>query len=182
MPTSTWNFTVSRRHPAIRYAIHRPELCVEHGRTGGVGDAAATDQIQANIAEAHAYYDALVSTEVATGEPMNPRGALIGFFIDRFREKGKWDYKSNYANGTEDQRLARVFGNFNFGAVLESFGLDYTVTQSAAGATQILICGTGGSCGTGVPFISAPFGDQAVDSVDIMKGSIYAYREIHGCR
>lgn len=65
---------------------------------------------------------------------------------------------------------ARVFGNFDFGAVLESFGFGYHFMQSAAGTAQIGICLSGKACGTGIPFLKYPFGDQIEDAVDVKRG------------
>jgi hypothetical protein len=66
--------------------------------------------------------------------------------------------------------------------VLQSFDFDYKFTQSAAGTAQIAICILGGSCGTGIPFLKYPFGDQTVDAMDIKKGFDYEAKERSGCK
>ena len=113
----------------------------------------STNQIQQNMNEAHAFYDRVIAK---VPEMVLP--ALVGFFTSKFMEGGPWDYKAQYRTGTPDRRNARVFRNFNFGAVLQSFDFSYYETQSIAGSAQIAICasklGRDGSCGTGIPWMT----------------------------
>jgi hypothetical protein len=137
----------------------------------------SADQLQKNIDEAHDFY----FTELRTN-PEGASGALMGYFTGKFQPGGSWDYKNNYQNGTDDQRRARIFGNFNYGAVLQSFGFSLTFTQSTAGVAQIAICAFGGACGSGLPFLTYPYGDQAVDQEDIKKGYEYGAAKQLACR
>jgi hypothetical protein len=134
------------------------------------------DQVQKNITTAQDLYNGLLATD-----PEDALPALFGFFVGKFAPGGDWDYKKNYPSGTQDQSSARIFGNFDFGAVLQSFDFSYTFTQSAAGVAQIAICVTGGACGTGIPGLAYPFGDQVTDAVDIKKGFDYEAAERTGC-
>ena len=143
------------------------------------------DQIRANIAQAHDIYDG-----VMTSNPEGALPALFGFFIAQFAPGGAWDYKDlpQYRDGPEHD-LARDFGNFNFGAILRSFGFSYYFTQNAAGAAQVGICaktlltGNGsGSCGVGVPGLVFPYQDQISDAVLIQNGYSYEkWIELHPC-
>jgi RHS repeat-associated protein len=133
-------------------------------------------QIQENVNAAHAFFNTAMRAD-----PETALNSLLGFFAGKFLPNGDWDYKKNYAAGTEDQRNARIFGNFDFGAVLESFGFSYTFTQNAAGLAQVAICVTGGSCGTGFPLLSFPYGDQKIDAADIKKGYDYQKAKDGGC-
>lgn len=108
--------------------------------------------------------------------------ALFGFLTGQFAPGGAWDYKKNYPKGTGDQENARAFGNFDFGAVLESFGFSYFFTQNAAGIAQIGICLSGGACGTGIPGVQYPYGDQISDAADVKKGFNYEAAKQAGCK
>jgi RHS repeat-associated protein len=101
---------------------------------------------------------------------------MVQFFRDNFRVGGPWDFKENYADPTTHD-VAKNFGNFAFGAVMQSFGLSYRVAQSAAGLYQIYLCQSGGACGAGTLF-TYPFGDQANDAAMIQKG--YLYQSLQG--
>jgi hypothetical protein len=105
---------------------------------------------------------------------------LFGFFAGKFAPGGDWDYKKNYADGTADHELAKWFGNFNFGAVLESLDFSYKFTRSAVGLAQNAICAGGGYCGEGTPFIRYPYGDSIDDARDIKRGYDYEEAKRHG--
>jgi RHS repeat-associated protein len=139
-----------------------------------------TDQIQQNIDTTQGFYGAMQ----ASMPPDAAFPALLGFLAGKFAPGGDWDYKSKYNSQTQSQdyKNATVLGNFDFGAVLQSFDFDYKFTQSAAGTAQIAICILGGSCGTGIPFLKYPFGDQTVDAMDIKKGFDYEAKERSGCK
>jgi hypothetical protein len=76
------------------------------------------------------------------------------------------------------------FGNFNFGAVCAGIGDSLLTCQSGAGAAHILRFAAltvisvftqqnpqyGGK---GIPFLSAPYGDQPADSAMIAAGWAY---------
>jgi RHS repeat-associated protein len=128
------------------------------------------DQIEKNVKEAHDFYNGLLANP-QTAEGAFP--ALLGFFVGKFSPGGDWDYKKNYQPGTSERARAQDFGNFNFGAVLESFGFSYYFTQNAAGAAQVAICVAGGACGSGIPGLLYPFGDQVADAVIIKWGFDY---------
>jgi hypothetical protein len=135
-----------------------------------------SNQVLANINEAHQFYDSQQT------DPNAALTALVGFFIGKFSPGGDWDYKKNYAGDSSQQESAKVFGNFNFGAVLASFGATYTFTQNAAGVAQLGICLTGGSCGMGAPLVVFPYGDQIDDATSIEQGFNYGTKVTSGCR
>ena len=133
-------------------------------------------QIQSNIDEAQRFYGAqqIHGPDVALY-------ALYGFLAGKFSPGGDWDYKKSYTKGSADQAKARVFGNFDFGAVIESFGFSYNFTQNAAGIAQVGICLFGGACGKGIPFITFPYGDQISDAADVKRGYNYQKKQDSGC-
>lgn len=103
----------------------------------------------------------------------DPTALLAGFLTAKFWPRGDWDYKSKYQPGTQDYANATVFGNFAFGAVMQSLGASLFVTQNSAGTAQILIHLAGGAGGQGIPFLSYPFGDQPADARDVQRGWDY---------
>jgi RHS repeat-associated protein len=142
--------------------------------------AIPSSQLQANINEAHDFYKGVLASD-----PEHALAALMGFFAGKFQPHGPWDYKDQYKQYTPDYDMAAFFANFNFGAVLRSFGFSYDVTQSAAGVEQIAICalsgGNPGHCGTGIPLVSWPDGDQVLDALQIKKGYDYENTKLIGC-
>ncbi|MCX6612195.1 MAG: hypothetical protein NTW74_15245 [Acidobacteria bacterium] len=137
----------------------------------------ATEQIQRNIDAAHAFFD-----KALTSDPEGAFLALFGYFTRQFQPGGDWDYKKDFQAGTDDQRNARIFGNFNFGAVLESFNFSAYFTQVAAGAAQVGIWIGGGAAGEGIPLFLYPYGDQVVDARDIRRGFDYGAARRKGCQ
>ena len=137
----------------------------------------ADDQIQQNIDEAQSFYE----HQAAIGDP-NAIWTFFGFLAAKFAPGGDWDYKKNYSSGGQDRQVAQDFGNFDFGAVLESLGFSYAFTQNAAGVAQIGICMSGGACGKGIPLIQYPFGDQLLDAAVVHKGWDYQARMDAGCQ
>jgi RHS repeat-associated protein len=135
----------------------------------------AAQTVQQNITTAHNFYNAAMQAD-----PNSAMSALFGFFTAQFEPGGAWDYKKQ-ASGKQNKQAARVFGNFDFGAVLESFGFSYFFTQNAAGIAQIGICLAGGACGTGIPGVVYPYGDQINDAVDVQKGFNYETAVQAGC-
>jgi len=133
-------------------------------------------ELQKNISEAQSFLSQELVDHVD-----NPIGGLFGFLTAKFQPGGDWDYKKNYAKGTADYQTAQDFGNFDFGAVLESLGFSYSFTQTAAGIAQIGICMAGGGCGKGIPFMQYPYGDQPGDAAVIKKGWDYQSRLDGGC-
>ena len=122
--------------------------------------------------------------KLAASNPQDPSAAVsefLGWLSSQFT--GAWNYKTEFATsptpsdptGTDNVNYfeARKFGNFDFGAILQSLGFSEYLTQNAAGAAQIGICVGGGDCGNGVPFIQFPYGDQATDQFDIQRGWLY---------
>jgi hypothetical protein len=73
------------------------------------------------------------------------------------------------------------FGNFDFGSILAGLGFSLGSTQNAAGVAQILFCATGGACGSGIPFVKYPYGDQAVDQAQVVAGYNYEVAVQAGC-
>jgi len=65
---------------------------------------------------------------------------------------------------------------------MQSLGFSYTFSQNAAGVAQITICAFGGSCGTGIPGLQYPYGDQKGDAIDVKKGFDYAAAKAAGCQ
>jgi hypothetical protein len=55
------------------------------------------------------------------------------------------------------------------------------VRLNAAGVAQIGICIFGGACGTGVPGVLYPYGDQITDAIDVQKGYNYEAAVQAGC-
>ncbi len=92
-------------------------------------------KVQTDVAQANQFYE----SQLGNG-PDAALYALFGFLIGKFAPGGDWDFKTGYAPGTPDRVAAQAFGNFNFGAVIESLGFDYYFTQNAAGVAQIGIC------------------------------------------
>jgi RHS repeat-associated protein len=138
----------------------------------------ATDEILKNVADAKDF----LSTAIE-GDPDGALLALFGYLTGVFMPSGSEDYKSQYPAGSQNAQAAMVFGNFNYGAVLESLGFTLKFTQSVAGTAQIAICGLGGACGDGgFPFIQPPYGDQVVDQADIQKGFAYQRKVDMGCQ
>jgi RHS repeat-associated protein len=137
-------------------------------------------QIQQNITSAsNVFYSAVASDSEGGGGAALP--VLLGYLTGQFSPKGGWDYKNKEKRGTPGYSQAMEFGNFDFGAVLAGLGFSLTFTQSAAGIAQIVICISGGSCGTGVPFVQYPYGDQAGDQRQIMAGYNYEQAVLAGC-
>jgi RHS repeat-associated protein len=133
-------------------------------------------QIQQNINIAHAV------TSAARG--LRPLSLEIdaAFLTVMFWKGGPWDYKKEY-NNTPYYDQAKDFGNFDFGAVMASLGLNYYLTQNAAGTAQIAICLTGGNCdGTGIPLFTYPYGDQASDAAVIKQGFDWERAKLAGCK
>ena len=114
------------------------------------------------------------------------------WMLMQFSTGGSEDYKQQ-GQGYVD------FGNFNFGAVCGGLGYSLTYCQSAAGTALIgrsqaqnylAAVGNAANAGTGVvnpgvtyngqgvPFVSAPYGDQPEDSEVIAQG--YQY-DAQGC-
>jgi RHS repeat-associated protein len=139
----------------------------------------ASDQIQQNVDTANLFFD--LQLQLSNGGAEGALPALLGFLTGKFVPGGGWDYKSQYQPGTADYNLAKTFGNFNFGAVLESLGFTYYATQNAAGVAQIGICVLGGACGTGAPAIVFPYGDQIPDAAEIKGGYDYQAKKDSGC-
>jgi len=135
------------------------------------------NQIELNIIAAHEFLD----LQIRWNYEGNPMLNLFAYFAYKFAKNGDWDYKKNYTN-EDDVAKAKDFGNFNFGAVLESFGFSYFFTQNAAGVGQIGICMSGGYCGVGVPGVVYPFGDSIDDAVNVRRGYNYEKKIDLGCR
>jgi RHS repeat-associated protein len=114
-----------------------------------------------------------VMTQAIQYHSEDPISDLVGFLINSFSEKGQWDFKSKEKENTSDRAGAQNFGNFAFGAVMQSMGLSYYSSQNAAGIAQIFISARGGASGTGIPFVTYPFGDQKVDAQVIQMGWNY---------
>ncbi len=136
-----------------------------------------SDQIQTMIDQTQSYYDTSLRLD-----PENAAGNLMGFLIGQFAPGRDWDYKHTYKPGTTDYSNATIFGNFAFGAVMESLGLSYYESQNVAGVIQIVICTFGGACGQGVPGIVFPYGDQPGDATDIERGYGYEKKKQAGCQ
>ena len=129
----------------------------------GVG----SDQINKMIAASQN----IITTAMQNGS--DPIAELTGYLIAQFEPGGGWDYKNQYQPGTTERSQAQVFGNFAFGAVMESLGLTYPQTQKVAGVVQSAICLAGGACGQGIPLVLYPYGDQVGDALDIERGYTY---------
>ena len=128
-------------------------------------DAAST--IQENVNTAKAYLQ-----NALNADPETALMQTFGFLTSKFAPGGDWDYKKDYSRKL-DKTDARIFGNFDFGAVMQSLGFSLYFTQNAAGLAQIGICLSGGSCGTGIPGVLWPYGDQANDARDVESGYKY---------
>jgi RHS repeat-associated protein len=137
-----------------------------------------SNQVALNVQAAKTFYTDLTSYD--------PEGSaffsLMGYLTAQFAPGGAWDYKSQYTPGTANYKNAMVFGNFDFGAILQSLGFSYYMTQNAAGVAQIVICNFGGACGTGIPGLQYPFGDQLNDAVDVRKGFNYEAAKQANCK
>lgn len=90
----------------------------------------------------------------------------LDFFYQTFKTGGLFDYKTT----TGDSQYID-YGNWNFGYVC---GANYPARfcQSAAGANRMWLAVTTGHSpfGGGIPFVKAPFGDQAADNQQIRNG------------
>jgi len=96
----------------------------------------------------------------------------LAYFDMVFRTGGAFDYKSTYGGagwGNPDQFVD--YGNWNFGFVC---GANYSslFCQSAAGANRMwrTAMQRKNPFGSGVPFVKAPYGDQAADDQQIRNG------------
>jgi hypothetical protein len=77
------------------------------------------------------------------------------------KRRGPWDYRTNQGQQYDD------FGNFNFGAIAAEMGLPYYLTQNLAGYYQ------GEGPGSGVLFLSWPYGDDEAGALQIQAGYDY---------
>jgi RHS repeat-associated protein len=154
-----------------------PQKCPQVPAFPG-GDGAK--QIQKNINSAGNVFETAWTSDPEVG-PATAMSALMLYLAQQFNRKGNWDYKSKYPAGSTEHNQAMDFGNFDFGAVLAGLGFTLNLTQSAAGIAQIVFCMNGGSCGTGIPFIQSPFGDQAADQAQIVAGYNYEKAVLAGC-
>ncbi len=128
----------------------------------------ASNQLQNMIQEVQTFYQ-----NALEADGQGALFALAGYLAGGFMEGGQWDYKHFYV-GTQYYTTAQNFGNFSFGATLESLGFTYAQTQNIAGLVQILICLTPrGACGEGIPFLVFPYGDQTLDAAVIWSGFDY---------
>ena len=136
-----------------------------------------TDQVQQNITDAKDYFGKRFDDDPETAVL-----SLLGYLTAKFQEGGDWDYKKNYRPFTADRTNAQNFGNFDFGAVLESLDFSYYFTQNAAGVAQIAICAKGGACGSGIPGVMFPYGDQLSDAIYVRKGFDYETAKRADCK
>lgn len=67
-------------------------------------------------------------------------GFMAAWLVQQFGLGGPWDYKAQQSLWPSNVGTNNLmtFGNFNFGAVLESLGASYYFTQNAAGIYQML--------------------------------------------
>jgi putative RNase toxin 44 of polymorphic toxin system len=120
--------------------------------------------------------------ELAQQMSLAPGGSsylLNVWLYSQFQTGGPQDYKQ-YGSQYVD------FGNFNYGAVCGAAGMSLEYCQSAAGLGLIGRVALNNDLyafhlgrhytynGSGIPFISWPYGDQAPDSQEIANG--YAYQ------
>ena len=106
---------------------------------------------------------------------------MTTWLIGQFKIGGPWDYKADqslWSANTGTTNL-RNFGNFNFGAVLESLGVSYYWTQNAAGIYQALGIGANTQ---GIPLLQFPYGDSAADAAVIQQGFTYESFIQVGCK
>ena len=142
----------------------------------------ATANIDANIAAGKNNVDNTDNPDSASTE----FGWEAGYLYNEFHTGGPQDYKTSHGTQYAD------FGNFNFGAVCGAMTNSLTYCQSAAGLGlmgrvarlnaehDLHIPGARHQqyTGAGIPFITAPFGDQPADSAEIAAG--YSYQSA-GC-
>jgi hypothetical protein len=92
-------------------------------------------------------------------------GTKLDFFDLVFQTGGTFDYKATGGDQYVD------YGNWNFGYVC---GANYPALfcQSAAGANRMWRAATQGQnpFGSGLPFVTSPYGDQAADNQQIRNG------------
>jgi len=157
------------------------ELPQETGNSGYLCPRGFTTTLNAKGCGRFAYFLPILRTNSRQRHPASAISALMFYLAQNFNRQGNWDYKSKYQPGTPERNQAMAFGNFDFGAVLAGLGFSLNFTQSAAGLAQIYFCYKGGSCGTGIPFIQYPYGDQAVDQKQIVAGYSYEQAVLAGC-
>ena len=92
-------------------------------------------------------------------------GKLL-YFIETFKTGGAFDYKTTYSNDNYTD-----YGNWDFGYVCGGHFSSLTC-QSAAGVARMARAITHGRnpLGSGIPFVKAPYGDQARDNQQIRNG------------
>jgi len=101
------------------------------------------------------------------GAKQNPLVALKVFKL-LVQTGGPWDYKNQPTMKANLQYDA--FGNFNYGATGTALGLTSIQLQSMAGLFNT-------SDGSGIPFISPPYGDRTQDNYQIQQGIAYAHSQ-----
>ncbi len=122
----------------------------------------------------------------ANSDPDAPVGLIYfdlmaNWLVQQFSAGGAWDYKAQqdlWAANAGTTNLQN-FGNFNFGAVMQSLGLSYYLTQNAAGIYQMFGIG---QYTQGIPLIQWPFGDTTTDANVIKQGYNYEVMVEKGCK
>lgn len=131
--------TSFRRGPDFESRLtHRCFVPILPGKNGRETIKEMIDAVNKFIADQLSNQD----PEIAANWP----AALVGFLTASFMEGGQWDYKNGFEEGTAHD-AAKEFGNFAFGAVMQSIGMSYYLAQNAAGVAQVAISIRGGDKG-----------------------------------
>jgi len=106
---------------------------------------------------------------------------MTAWLISQFKAGGAWDYKANQSLWPSNVGTNNLqnFGNFNFGAVLQSLGVSYYWTQNAAGIYQALGIG---QYSQGIPLLQWPYGDSVADAQVVQQGFAYESFIQVGCK
>ncbi len=154
-----------RRGPDFESRLtHRCFVPILPGKNGRETIKEMIDAVNKFIADQLSNQD----PEIAANWP----AALVGVLTASFMEGGQWDYKNGFEEGTKHD-AAKEFGNFAFGAVMQSIGMSYYLAQNAAGVAQVAISIKGGDKGEGLPLLQYPFGDQTNDAMQVRRGFYY---------
>lgn len=129
--------------------------------------APAGVNINQNIKEAERHKINLSIFEINKPHTQTKNAYNALWFVNKVRPGGDWDYKNKYGGQYEN------FGNFNYGATGKASGYPTFALQSMAGVVQQLR-GINNSINkdpmiptSGVPFLSYPYGDAAMNGRSI---------------
>ncbi len=166
-----------------------PPPCPPTMTVNGLPGGSASSQIAQNVALAQQQSATFINEAIsaANADPeANNAGALYLTYMaqwlySQFHNKGPWDYKrqpSVTSQNSGNYQQVVNFGNFNFGAVMESLGLSYYQTQNVAGLYQLYL----GTSNQGILLFQSPYGDSTQDASVIQQGFNFEKAVQAGCK